>query len=1277
MFSLAILWLLCPLGLIPAVIILGIQNSKLKTRNFELERAQGYRAPQQQSQMVPQPQVIQQPAQQPQQVRSQQPIQQPQVMQQPVQRPAQATVPVAQQTMVQQPAQVTAPVVKRQRAKISTMNLVFFIGVLFVIVAGIIFTTTTWRILPNIVKVMIIFALIILFFATSVFSNRKLHLSQTSLTFYSLGSLFIPVSLIGMGHFEMLGSYLSLDGDGKFLLGVFAAFLLTIACTYGAKCYRSRLFVWFSYGAETAAVFFLFWQVSSDSEIRCLLLALYCTLIVLLKGKVSSFQNKFEESDFLNHNLVSAFSRYADIVFYVIGAVLFVMGLFNFSTIWTLTLLCILFSMTWAIIVYEQHWMHWIHPFVMLSIAFGISTFECFGDYQVFVFEGLCFLAFLLYRFIRCEKELLFRTVVSDILFYIACGVTSLIYLSISLFSDSLAFVEMTAPIAASVLMLFILIVHTFSRKEEILGKFAAYLLPWNALYILYWVNGLFEESIMSRLFLIFFIFLMLFTLLLMLVTKRTSILRRVEYPFSIMLAVTGVIACIVELTVLENHYEPVYLWLFTLYAAVKLYEKLSARNEAVYRTFNPATSQTEPTDVESNAGQAVANVADLHRGSQFWLYLGMICATFASITTLYEACPDMKTEHKLLLLLGVTMLLLVVELFLPPVQRLIRILEKDVRLFLTVLLHIYFVTLFIVWYVPEPSSAATGLVLILAVAVCQLVLYRQNNTIAGFVSMILLQPIVNEVLLTFDLQENVINLILVAEMLALLTIGRFVFRNVIKTEAKTDEKSATYLIDWIGICAIFAPLTFLVSSNELWGFAAKFMLVIYALNFLKRVKPTANKLIYTVVAGLLCNALATQPFVKIPRLFMAEVDIIAVLLFAACLYKMIWKGYEKYFAWVLYAAISMCFIYQFFDAAFGQDHVDILIFLVGVLIVAVSVVISKSRRYSVMAQVLLLFGLMAVSQMEMPVIGDVMVHINYTVLIICAALCQWALYRRRCLWAGAIPVIILLSVYGKWINLFDFATNVRLFAWLLMFLSMLVLSRFLHHEKTFVVSKEEVLIDWYAILNIVPTIILLAQWQEELWHFAGLMMLIMYLMSFYRRIHEKADQFILTAAFFVMCIAWWTQPFFTVPDFIQAEWNMVALVLFTLYLYKGIWKQFEKAMSWLFCIVVAACMVWQGIDAVRDKELIDVLILGIAALVILLVSFWIKSKRWFLLAAITLVTLIVYISRDFWLSLAWWVYLLATGIILITLASVNEYYKKKGEKKESKFKRLMQEWEW
>ena len=56
------------------------------------------------------------------------------------------------------------------------------------------------------------------------------------------------------------------------------------------------------------------------------------------------------------------------------------------------------------------------------------------------------------------------------------------------------------------------------------------------------------------------------------------------------------------------------------------------------------------------------------------------------------------------------------------------------------------------------------------------------------------------------------------------------------------------------------------------------------------------------------------------------------------------------------------------------------------------------------------------------------------------------------------------------------------------------------------------------------------------------------------------------------------------------------------------------------------------------------------------------KKKQWFMLSAITLVAQCIYASRKFWISIAWWVYLLVAGAVLIVIAARNEYKKRQGE---------------
>ena len=42
----------------------------------------------------------------------------------------------------------------------------------------------------------------------------------------------------------------------------------------------------------------------------------------------------------------------------------------------------------------------------------------------------------------------------------------------------------------------------------------------------------------------------------------------------------------------------------------------------------------------------------------------------------------------------------------------------------------------------------------------------------------------------------------------------------------------------------------------------------------------------------------------------------------------------------------------------------------------------------------------------------------------------------------------------------------------------------------------------------------------------------------------------------------------------------------------------------------------------------------------------------------IIIITVALYMTKDFWLSLSWWIYLLAAGLGLILFAAVNEMKK-------------------
>ena len=64
-----------------------------------------------------------------------------------------------------------------------------------------------------------------------------------------------------------------------------------------------------------------------------------------------------------------------------------------------------------------------------------------------------------------------------------------------------------------------------------------------------------------------------------------------------------------------------------------------------------------------------------------------------------------------------------------------------------------------------------------------------------------------------------------------------------------------------------------------------------------------------------------------------------------------------------------------------------------------------------------------------------------------------------------------------------------------------------------------------------------------------------------------------------------------------------------------------------------------------------NVLILGLTGIVMLIVASLQNNKKYVVASSVTLVLLVLYLTREFWLSIAWWVYLFVAGVILVILA--------------------------
>lgn len=121
------------------------------------------------------------------------------------------------------------------------------LGVSFLLIGGLVVATSTWEQLGPGMKVVAISFVSIFFLALSGITSKLLKIEKTAFAFLTLGSLMIPIAVIAIGYFQLFGPYLSLTGDGRYLLGLIGTLVPLPLYVRNAIKHESRLFVWISY----------------------------------------------------------------------------------------------------------------------------------------------------------------------------------------------------------------------------------------------------------------------------------------------------------------------------------------------------------------------------------------------------------------------------------------------------------------------------------------------------------------------------------------------------------------------------------------------------------------------------------------------------------------------------------------------------------------------------------------------------------------------------------------------------------------------------------------------------------------------------------------------------------------------------------------------------------------------------------------------------------------------------------------------------------------------
>jgi len=216
---------------------------------------------------------------------------------------------------------------KNELIKERNITIILSLGIVLILLAGIILATSTWSLMSNGVKTIALLMVSIMFFVMSRFTERKLKIIKTSFTFWILGNLFLPVILLSIGFFKLLGNYLSIGGQGRYIYGIISAAICLIFFSYSIKKYKNVAFTWITLIDSEILFWFILKQLNFNYNMELLMLLIYTLVLSGIYHKLNKTQSIY--------NFVTKTIKYYALINLVVG-IFQILGSGIYDTIMTM-----------------------------------------------------------------------------------------------------------------------------------------------------------------------------------------------------------------------------------------------------------------------------------------------------------------------------------------------------------------------------------------------------------------------------------------------------------------------------------------------------------------------------------------------------------------------------------------------------------------------------------------------------------------------------------------------------------------------------------------------------------------------------------------------------------------------------------------------------------------------------------------------------------------------------------------------------------------------------
>ena len=165
------------------------------------------------------------------------------------------------------------------------LDIVLKLGVLMVILAGFIFATTSWDIIPDFVKSISLLVLGLIFMALSYLADKKLKLESSQKMYYLLGMIFIWLSYYSVGFYGLLNDLLGIGEESTNLFLASTSLLATLQMFIASKTFKNELFKIFIFLGLFISIILILTYFDLDMGLILLIINSLLFIVHLLSNK--------------------------------------------------------------------------------------------------------------------------------------------------------------------------------------------------------------------------------------------------------------------------------------------------------------------------------------------------------------------------------------------------------------------------------------------------------------------------------------------------------------------------------------------------------------------------------------------------------------------------------------------------------------------------------------------------------------------------------------------------------------------------------------------------------------------------------------------------------------------------------------------------------------------------------------------------------------------------------------------------------------------------------